>query len=160
MVTLVFALGVKGCESKTEHRTAAPSKPAPAVQTQEPQVTIEAGAGLLRIPVELATTHAQRQQGLMYRRDLKKGTGMLFIFEQQRVHRFWMKNTYIPLDMIFIGEDMTIAGIVHRATPETETARFVERPSRYVLEVNGGFAKAKGITPGDRVVFEGLTRPL
>jgi uncharacterized membrane protein (UPF0127 family) len=67
-----------------------------------------------------------------------------------------MKNTLIPLDMIFIAEDGRIAGIVARAIPGDLTPRSAGGPSRYVLEVNGGWAEAHGVTPGDRVRFEGV----
>ena len=162
-VGLAFAFGSAACKQTPDPSDAATTASAPVAtkanapsRPQGPRVLIEAGAGLLKIPVELATTHKERQQGLMYRRSLKADSGMLFVFERQQIHRFWMKNTYIPLDMIFITEQMTVAGVVHRAQPETETARFVQRPSRYVLEVNGGFAQSNGITVGDRVVFEGV----
>jgi len=69
-----------------------------------------------------------------------------------------MRNTLIPLDMIFIARDMTIAGIVENAEPRTETMRQVERPSLYVLEVNGGFSAAHKIAQGAKVQFDGVPR--
>ena len=74
---------------------------------------------------------------------------MLFLFEESAPHGFWMKNTLIPLDMIFIGEDGRIVGIVESATPGSTALRDVGAPSRYVLEVNGGWSAARGVRPGD-----------
>lgn len=105
------------------------------------------------IRVELARTPDQLTRGLMERGPLEPDTGMLFIFPDSRVRSFWMKNTWIPLDMIFIGKDRRIVGIVENAEPNTETSRSVGRPSRWVLEVSGGAAGARGLKTGDRVYF-------
>lgn len=106
------------------------------------------------VRVELARSDEERARGLMYRRKLGVDDGMLFIFPNETVQAFWMKNTYIPLDMIFIKADGTIAGVVENATPETETPRTIGKPSRYVLEVNGGWAKRNGVKTGDRVELQ------
>ena len=81
----------------------------------------------------------------------------MFISENERPHVFWMKNTLIPLDMIFIAEDGRVVGVVKRATPGDLAARSAG-PSRYVLEVNVGWADAHGVGPGDRVRFENVPR--
>ena len=107
--------------------------------------------------VEVADTPAKREMGLMYRRDLPADHGMLFIFPEESVLTFWMKNTPIPLDMIFIGSDLKIVGIVPEAAPFTLSARSVGKPSRYVLEINGGVARERGIGVGDTVRFEGVS---
>ena len=78
---------------------------------------------------------------------------MLFLFEKPAQLMFWMKNTLIPLDMIFIGADRRIVGIVENAEPQTTTGRRVEGPSQYVLEINGGFAAKLGVTAGGEVDF-------
>lgn len=123
-------------------------------------VVIDAPSGPLRFSVELALTDRERQHGLMYREHLDDDAGMLFIFERPRVQSFWMKNTRIPLDMIFIGEGGEIVGIVESAEPLTLTARRVDGPSRYVLELNGGATRKLGITAGQRVHFEGVPAEL
>jgi uncharacterized membrane protein (UPF0127 family) len=92
----------------------------------------------------------------MFREKLADDEGMLFVFPASAVQSFWMKNTLIPLDMIFIGEDLTVVGVVERAEPHSLTPRYVPTPSRYVLEVNGGWSAARGVAAGDRVRFEGL----
>ena len=107
--------------------------------------------------VEVADTPAKRELGLMYRRELPADRGMLFIFPDESVLTFWMQNTPIPLDMIFIGSDLKIVGIVRDAVPFTTSARSVGKPSRYVLEIGGGAAQKRGIETGDKVRFEGIS---
>lgn len=113
--------------------------------------------GPVRIRVELAGTQEEQSRGLMYRSSLPEDQGMLFLFPDETDHSFWMKNTLIPLDMIFIGADGRIAGIHAKATPLSETPISVGKPSRWVLEVNGGWAAYHGAAPGDRVGLEGAT---
>jgi len=97
-----------------------------------------------------------RQLGLMYRKSLAKKSGMLFMFESERKHPFTMKNTYIPLDMIFITRSKKIAGIVKNTTPKTKGPYSIKTPSLYVLEVNAGFCKKNGIKKGDSVFLKNM----
>ncbi len=121
------------------------------------RVVVETRAGARHVvAVELARTDAERARGLMHRTELAPDAGMLFIFDESAEHTFWMKNTLIPLDMIFIGEDGTVVGVVERAEPQSLTERTVGRPSRWVLEVVGGFAAEHGVRAGDRVRIEGV----
>ena len=115
-----------------------------------------APGGAVRFGVELAVNDAERQKGLMYREHLDDDAGMLFLFEHQHALSFWMKNTHIPLDMLFIDEAGSIAGVVEEAEPLTLSARKVDAPSRYVLEVNGGTCRRRGISAGQHVHFEGV----
>ena len=78
---------------------------------------------------------------------------MLFIFEETSEHTFWMHDTLIPLDLIFLGDDRGVVGVVANAAPQTDTARAVKEPSRYVVEVSGGEAAAHGVAAGTRAVF-------
>jgi uncharacterized membrane protein (UPF0127 family) len=124
-----------------------------------PRVVVETTAGAhLSVNVEVARTDAERARGLMFRRSLAPDAGMIFLFDQSAEHGFWMQNTLIPLDMIFIDDDGRIVGIVERAAPLTTTLRTVGVPSRYVLEVNGGWSAAHGVASGDRVRFENVPR--
>ena len=154
LTTLTLATTLFGC---TRNGSGGGSAPAPPVtKLAKGTVVAEAGGRNIRITVELAQTTPQRVRGLMYRRELPQSGGMLFIFDREEVQSFWMKNTYIPLDMVFIDSDKKVVGVVHNAEPLTETSRRVDAPSRYVLEVNGGFAKKHGIEAGTRVRFEGF----
>jgi uncharacterized membrane protein (UPF0127 family) len=102
--------------------------------------------------VELALTPDQRSQGLMYRREMAKDGGMLFDFGPDYGRAsMWMKNTFIPLDMLFIKSDGRIESIAERTTPHSLEAISSRGPVRYVLELNGGTAARLGIGPGDRI---------
>lgn len=109
-----------------------------------------------RLEVEVAATDASEERGLMWRSSVPPGTGMLFIFHEESDHTFWMKNTLVPLDMIFIGGKGRVVGVVAEAAPLSLTQRHVGRPSKYVLEVPGGWAAKNGIQRGCQVTFEGL----
>ena len=101
--------------------------------------------------VEIAETAAQRAQGLMWRKHLPMGTGMLFDFKITRPVVMWMKNTYIPLDMFFITEQGVILNIVRETEPHSTRHIGSIGPVRAVLELPGGSAKKFGIRAGDRV---------
>lgn len=124
--------------------------------TREPGVTIHTQRGEVHVPVEVARTPAQRMWGLMYRKDLAPDAGMLFLFPAEEVQEFWMKNTPLPLDMIFIDRSRRVAGIAADAKPFTLDPRGVGKPSQFVLEVHAGFAARNGIQAGDQVEFTGL----
>jgi uncharacterized membrane protein (UPF0127 family) len=122
-----------------------------------PAVRIKSQKGaVLNVEVEIARKPAERNLGLMYRRTLDKDNGMLFIFEDEIKHTFTMKNTFIPLDMIFIGRDMRIAGWVENAKPLSQEKFEIVRPSQYVLEVNAFFCRDHGIAVGDEVTFKNI----
>lgn len=124
----------------------------------QPRVTIATReGGELTFQVEVADTPAKRELGLQYRRDLPVDRGMIFLFPVESEHAFWMKNTPIPLDMIFIGRDRKIVGIVEQALPFSTDSRSVPGASQFVLEINGGLAKRYGIKAGDSVRFHGLS---
>jgi uncharacterized membrane protein (UPF0127 family) len=117
----------------------------------------DAYGGVHRVEVEVAATPDSRRRGMMWRTELAAGKGMLFLFPEQEVQSFWMANTLIPLDMIFITTDMKVAGIVERAVPQSRESRSVGAPSQYVLEVPGGWSQSVGITKGSPVEFEGVS---
>lgn len=129
---------------------------AAACARAEPTAVIHTARGPVEVVVELARTPDELQKGLMYRTALADGRGMLFVFPDDRDHSFWMKNTLIPLDMIFITADGTIAGVRADATPLSLAPIAIGRPSRHVLEVPGGWAARHGIATGDRVELRGL----
>ena len=112
-----------------------------------------------RVGVELALTDAERARGLMFRERLDEGRGMLFVFSGDDLRSFWMRNTLIPLDMIFISSRLEVVGVVHNATPLTEAPRGVNAKSQYVLEVPGGWAEAHGVERGCPVQLEGVPLP-
>jgi uncharacterized membrane protein (UPF0127 family) len=141
---------------KAEHSQAAASSDA-GIEAKKVVVKTASG-GIHPVRVEVAATPEEKERGLMHRRELGAEDGMLFIFEGESERTFWMRNTLIPLDMIFIRADGTIAGIVADAQPLTETPRTIKKPSKYVLEVNGGWAARKGVTEGDTVIVASAVR--
>jgi hypothetical protein len=117
------------------------------------QLTITSATGDHKFAVELATSPAQQEQGLMYRRSMAADAGMLFDFGRPQPTTFWMKNTLIPLDMLFVGADGRIVNIHERAVPMSETMIPSQGMVRAVVELNGGTAARLGIRPGDRVIY-------
>jgi uncharacterized membrane protein (UPF0127 family) len=124
-----------------------------------PSVVVQTGEREVAFHVELARTPEERERGLMFREHLAADAGMLFVFDQPSLQTFWMKNTLIPLDMIFLSPDREIVGIVQNAEPLTLTGRGVNEPSQFVLEINGGLAARLGIRTGQRVQFRGVDAP-
>jgi hypothetical protein len=121
-----------------------------------PEVGLHTATGTVTVRVEVADTPAERSFGLMYRKEMAADAGMFFVFDDMQVRSFWMRNTILPLDMIFIDARLEIVGIVHDAVPFTTTSRSVGKPSQYVLEVNAGFSAAHGVRAGDRVTVAGI----
>lgn len=107
-----------------------------------------------RVSVELALDDAARSRGLMYRTQLGADAGMLFSWKQEEPRSFWMLNTCIPLDMLFIAADGTIVGILEQVPTLNTLPRGVPCPAAHVLEVNAGWTRQHGIQPGQRVEFE------
>jgi uncharacterized protein len=121
------------------------------------KITGPGGAERASLRVEIADTGSKRETGLMYRNHLDEDAGMIFVFAAPSHQAFWMKNTEIPLDMIFADASGRIIGIVHNARPYSESLDAVPGESQYVLEVNGGFAARHHVVAGDRLVFEHFT---
>jgi len=162
------------CQSEGTKTVAAAPPPAPPpakpVQTDvsaedyvmpplpKGRVTLtDAFGGKHVVDVEIAATHDARTRGLMWRRELADGKGMLFIFRREQPLSFWMKNTLIPLDMLFLDKDLKIAGVVENAEPKTFTSRGIGTPTMFVLEVPGGWWAKKGLKAGSTVVVEGAS---
>lgn len=117
-----------------------------------PTISIATPRGLATVTIEVAMTPAEIERGLMYRDHLPYDAGMLFVMGSAAVGRaFWMLNTFIPLDIIFIGPDWTVTGVIPNAEPHTGTLRSINQPSAYVLEVNGGWAAAHQIAASAKV---------
>jgi uncharacterized membrane protein (UPF0127 family) len=124
-----------------------------------PVALIHTPGGTLEVALEVAATPPQRAHGLMYRNALADGRGMLFVFDEDEDHTFWMKNTLIPLDMLFIARDGALVGVHANATPLSTASISVGHPSRYVLEVPGGWAARHDVAAGARVEFRAVQLP-
>ena len=111
-----------------------------------PVVFAEAGGA--KVEVEIARNEHDVTRGLMYRTEMAPDHGMLFRMPNREEQIFWMRNTCISLDMIFLDDDGTVVGVLDRVPILNELPRTVRRPSRYVLEVNAGWAAAHGVRAG------------
>lgn len=129
---------------------------APAVATT---ITLHTVTGVVTVQVDVANDEASRERGLMYKRSMPPDQGMLFLFADEAPRSFWMKNTYIPLDLIFIDARHQVVGVVQHAEPLTTTPRFIATPAQYVLEVNAGFAQRFRVDQDTLVSFTGLPQP-
>jgi uncharacterized membrane protein (UPF0127 family) len=118
---------------------------------QKSSLVVVTASREIKFEVELALNDAERSRGLMYREKLGPYDGMLFDFHQDAPVSFWMKNTLIPLDMVFIAGDGTIKHVHANAVPLSTEAVPSQFPVRAVLEINGGSARLLGIKPGDKV---------
>jgi hypothetical protein len=107
-----------------------------------------------RLKAEIAVTPGARQLGLMYRKEMEPHSAMLFVFPDERHQSFWMKNTYLSLDIIFINKEKQVVSISHEAVPLSLTPRESAEDAMYVVEVLGGLAKQWGLTKGDIMVHE------
>lgn len=125
------------------------SSVAAELPTDAERLVIETGAGPVAFTVELALSAADRASGLMNRKSMAADHGMLFKFEQSRQVLMWMKNTPLPLDMLFIDEAGAIIRIAKETTPFSEAIIPSGGPVRYVLELNAGTADRRGISAGD-----------
>lgn len=129
------------------------------IPRQQPQhapvIILTCGNGTeARMTVEIADSPAEHERGLMNRTSLPQDAGMLFVFSDNARRYFWMENTLIPLDMIFISGDLTIVDIHENATPLSKNIIASSGPCKYVLEVNGGVCAADGIDIGDHVTLD------
>ena len=115
------------------------------------RLVVETEAGKLDFFVEIADTAKSREIGLMYRKSLPANQGMLFIYDREQQIRFWMRNTPIPLDMIFVSNDGVIKFIHHNAEPYSLTSVGPKQPVRFVLEINGDLSRKLAIKVGDKV---------
>jgi uncharacterized membrane protein (UPF0127 family) len=131
-----------------------------ALAQDAPQMNLQRvklSAGMHQIDAQLALTPEQRQIGLMFRKEMPQGEGMLFIFEEPTRQCFWMKNTLLPLTAAFVADDGTIVNLADMK-PQTTDSHCSEKPVRYVLEMNKGWFAKKGIKAGSRLrgqAFEG-----
>ena len=103
---------------------------------------------------DIASTAAQQEQGLMYKKNIPSNYAMTFLFEKTKIIRMWMKNTFIPLDMIFFNENGFITKIKENAIPHDLTVISSEIPSIGVVEINAGLVHQKNIQVGDKIVLQ------
>ena len=130
----------------------------PACIQKQHVLIIHSAAVDHQVKVEVVTKPADQARGLMYRRSLGKDSGMLFIFRQEGLQSFWMKNTLIPLDMIFISRNLVIVDITTMQPCITDPCpSYTSRqPAQYVLEVNANYCRSRKITIGDKIFWDAI----
>lgn len=162
-VALIIA-GIFLLSKPATHRSNKPVKPdlTPLSKSEKPVFRkdgelrfIEAKSlqTISKIDIEVADNDASREQGLMYRDSMAPDQGMLFIMEREEPQSFWMKNTIIPLDIIFVNSDREIVTIKRDCKPYSLDQILSENPAQYVVEVNAGYAKSHLLKPRDRIIF-------
>jgi uncharacterized membrane protein (UPF0127 family) len=150
VLRLLALAAVLASSAACSHSTNLPKAAVPTVTLAPP------GRAPVKVRVEVARTPEQRERGLMFRERLDADAGMVFLFDRDDDQAFWMKNTPLPLDMIFITKDLVVAGVVESTVPFSTQTRTCGQPSRFVLEVNAGFAARHGVAAGTRVEFAGV----
>lgn len=116
--------------------------------------TKHTGDTISKIDIEIADDDQQRELGLMMRRSMNEDNGMLFIFPNETLQAFWMKNTIIPLDIIYVNAQNEIVKIYKNTEPYSEKSLPSNKPSIYVIEVNGGYTDKYGIKEGDKIIWK------
>ena len=129
----------------------------PVLKPLEP-LQIRTDKGLQTFTVEIADSPMKQEYGLMCRKALGSDRGMLFVFPGQEPRAFWMRNTLIPLDIVYIGADGKVVSITRNARPLDETPLPSAGPAKFVLELAGGRAAQIGLLPGDRVLHRAMPR--
>lgn len=127
-----------------------PADPGDAPSLPRQAVTFPDAPGAPRVAVEVAREPEHRERGLMYRTSLAEDAGMLFSWDREAPRSFWMRNTCLPLDMLFLARDGTIVGILEQVPVMNEAPRSVPCPAAHVLEVNAGWSRRHGVEPGQR----------
>ncbi len=152
LVVLVASIVLSAC--KDEPKKAISTEP--ITFTKEGELEIYRGGSdtlLTQLNIEIAESDYEIQTGLMYREKMETNQAMLFIFPDVAYHSFYMKNTLIPLDIIFVDEGLNIVNIKQNASPLDESGIPSGMPIQYVLEVNAGLTESWGVELGDRIVF-------
>ena len=135
---------------------AAQDGPQPQLPIEPLRIVTDRGA-VLDFQVEMALTAEEQRIGLMFRPAMPLDSGMLFVFPRPRIASFWMRNTLIPLDMLFVTADGTVLNIAERTETLSDRSYLSIAPVRAVLEINGGLSSLLGIAPGDRVEHPAFT---
>jgi uncharacterized protein len=123
----------------------------------EGHVTFREAKDKPAVTVEVMKEEPHRNRGLMYRTDMAEDRGMIFVFEDSEPRTFWMHNTCLPLDMLFIAADGFVTGILENVPTMNDDPRTIPCPAKYVLEVNAGYARRHGIKAGQSLAIDGLT---
>ena len=151
ILVFILALILSSCEN--DHEKANKTiETEPITFTKEGEVYLIKSSGdtIKKLDAEFAESDYEKETGLMYRESMEDDECMLFIYDQARVRNFYMKNTYISLDILYFAADSTLVSVQKNAKPRDETSLPSEGPAQFVVEINGGLADQWGITKGDK----------
>lgn len=154
-----FLLGILLLQTSCKEEPKKALETTPITFTKEGELSIfkQKGDSLITsLAVEIAESEYETATGLMYRKSMEEKQGMLFIFPDVAMHSFYMKNTEIPLDLIFIDENLKIVSFQKEAKPFDETSLSSEVPIKYVLEINAGLVDQWDLVIGDRITYQRL----
>ncbi|HZJ18964.1 MAG TPA: DUF192 domain-containing protein [Pricia sp.] len=149
---IVGAILFHSCKEQSEKVI----KTEPVAFKKEGELTLlkaETDSVVSKLNIEIADNEYETETGLMYRQGMENNQGMLFVFPDQAMHSFYMKNTEFPLDIIFIKSDMSVASVQENAQPLSETSLSSKVPVQYVLEVNAGLVGKWALEIGDKMEF-------
>jgi uncharacterized membrane protein (UPF0127 family) len=151
---LLFSLYTPKRNKPIDRQSSSYSKPAPSFRKDgNLSIVLTENTSPIILDIEIADNDAERMRGLMDRQNLPDKAGMLFIFPNDEPRSFWMKNTFISLDIIYINSRREIVSIQKYTQPKSTYSIPSEKPAMYVLEVNAGFTDKYGINPGDKIDF-------
>jgi uncharacterized membrane protein (UPF0127 family) len=154
-ILVLFGIMIMSC--KEEQGSSDAPGPPPAYQFKKEGVLAfytASGEKIKVIDIEVAATDEERAQGLMNRPWMEETQGMLFLFEDEKRQSFWMRNTIIPLDIMFVSSDMRIVNIARNTQPMSDRGIPSTGPAKYVVEVVAGFSDKYGLSSGDSIYFE------
>ncbi|RNC80112.1 MAG: DUF192 domain-containing protein [Balneola sp.] len=149
----LFVFLFTSCDSGSKENQQSASKGRVVVPESELTFINESGEAIVSLNIAIADEPLERNQGLMDVRSMPENTGMLFIFDSETPQSFWMANTPLPLDIMYVNSDSVIVRIYQNTTPFSETSLPSEAPAIYVVETNGGYALTYGITEGMKIRF-------
>jgi len=152
-LSLFFSLSFTSCDNDEKKEKSIETDPITFRKEGELYLIKASGDTLRKLDIELAESDYEHQTGLMYRESMEDTQGMLFIYDSERVRNFYMKNTYISLDIIYYEADSTLVSIQKNTTPRDETSLPSEGPAQYILEVNGGLSDEWGLEKDDKMSF-------
>ena len=167
IIAALLILSITACNNKKKERTVTNNNPPvlkqnnysfdnpPAFRNDGQLLFIdtETQESLFEIDIEVASTDIERATGLMYRAKMLENRGMLFLFAADQMQSFYMRNTLISLDIIYVNSDMVIVDFYPKTNPLDDTSLPSAEPAKYVVEINGGLCKKYGIEVGDKIVF-------
>lgn len=156
-VAIALALAATPALAQIPRQDPKSCKGQPEIKPLEP-LSVRTDKGVARFQVEIADSEMEREYGLMCRRALAADRGMLFLFPRATPQMFWMRNTLIPLDIIYIGADGRVVSISRNVQPLDESGAPSSGPAKYVLELAAGRAAQIGLLPGDRVLHRAMPR--